>query len=136
MPALQILRRRLVKRIGASRPHRFVCLLTQDTGPFTAITPDARIVLPNGHEPFAGPATLIATRNGIEVTRKKLGNGSGIPLALKRVQSKDDVLAWRIEDTAGKIAYRGALGFPMSGAVPNLVRYEVNLDRFPALRGK
>lgn len=79
----------------------------------------------------AGASTLILTRNGAEIARKKLGDGADLAIALERVQTSNDVLEWQIENAAGKITQSGSLGFPMSGATPDVVRYDVALGGTP-----
>lgn len=78
-----------------------------------------------------GASTLILTRNGVEITRRKLRGGGDFTITLKRVQTSNDVLEWQIENAAGRVTQKGSLGFPVRGATPDIVRYDVALDSTP-----
>jgi hypothetical protein len=70
---------------------------------------------------------LTVTRNGIEVVKAPLESNVKYAIALKRIRAKNDVLAWHIENNQGVITHRGAIGFPVGGAVPGIVSYAVDV---------
>ena len=76
-------------------------------------------------------STLILSRNNAQVTQKKLDASGVYPILLKRVSTSNDVLAWRVEDAAGKITHQGTLGFPVRGATQGNVIYSVEIDDHP-----
>jgi len=79
----------------------------------------------------AAGSVLVITRNGVEVTRGSLPATGDFSVVLKRVRSSGDVVAWRVEDQSGKVSYQSAFGFPVSGAVPDVVKYTVQIDKHP-----
>jgi hypothetical protein len=86
----------------------------------------------------AAPAgsTLILTRNGAEVIRMNLADGPDASIELKRVNTTNDVLSWRVEDTGGSVTHQEVLGFPVRGASPGVVKYEINIGDHPSTAAK
>jgi hypothetical protein len=78
-----------------------------------------------------GGSTLILTRNDAEVMRTKLADGPDVSIEIKRVSTSNDVLSWRVEDSAGNATHHGVLGFPLRGASSGLVKYEINIGDPP-----
>jgi len=94
--------------------------------------PFALLDFSNGKAGAAGAApigsTLILTRNDAEVLRTKIADGPDFSIELKRVSTTNDVLSWRVEDGAGNVTHREVLGFPVRGASPGVVKYEINIS--------
>ncbi len=97
--------------------------------------PFALLDFGNGKAGAAGAApigsTLILTRNDAEVLRTKIADGPDFLIELKRVSTTNDVLAWRVEDGSGNVTHREDIGFPVRGASPGVVKYEINISEHP-----
>jgi hypothetical protein len=93
--------------------------------------PFALLDFSNGKAGAAGAApagsTLILTRNDAEVMRTKLADGPDFSIELKRVNTTNDVLSWRVEDGTGNVTHREVLGFPVRGASAGVVQYEIEI---------
>ena len=102
--------------------------------------PFALLDFSNGKAGAAGAApigsTLILTRNDAEVMRTKLADGPDFSLELKRVSTTNDVLSWRVEDGSGNVTHREVLGFPVRGASPGVVKYEIEIGEHPVTAAK
>ena len=98
--------------------------------------PFALLDFSNGKAGAAGTApvgsTLILTRNGAEVLRTKIADGPDFSMELKRVSTTNDVLSWRVEDSGGTVTHREDFGFPVRGATPGVVKYEINISEHSA----
>jgi hypothetical protein len=101
----------------------------QPDGPFVQLTFEPLTLVSPSKPGWASspqPGSVLAiSRNGIEVARTSFP--FNYTLQLKRVRTANDVIALRVEDKSGKVSHQSSLGFPVSGAVPDLVKYTVTV---------
>ncbi len=140
------------RRLNLLKPQNLIGLNVGDVGEFF-VSPDyvvfpgqgravekdgpfALLDFSNGKAGAAGTApvgsTLILTRNGAEVLRTKIADGPDFSMELKRVSTTNDVLSWRVEDSGGTVTHREDFGFPVRGATPGVVKYEINISEHSA----
>jgi hypothetical protein len=68
---------------------------------------------------------LRVSRNGKEILRQELKPGHPVQAAFEEVKPENDVVTWDVTDGSGAVVEKGTLGFPMGGAIPKLILYEV-----------
>ncbi len=85
-------------------------------------------------EPGALPAgsVLVISRNGAEVAKTNFPRAGEYNFALNRVKNSNDVISWQVLDKTGRCSHRSSLGFPVSGALPNVVKYTIEVGEHPA----
>ena len=80
------------------------------------------------HNPADKSTSITILRNGKQILKtflQQFADGKG--LQLKGTQTKDDVLEWNIRNDKGLKIKKGLMGFPVVGAIPNTVQYEIDL---------
>jgi hypothetical protein len=103
-----------------------------EKGPFATVVFDYATV---GAPIFSLHERLVIKRNGKEIWNSttaesvRESKSALFQLDLEKVKSKDDVLAWSIQDAEGTLTHTGEFGFPVTSAVPRLMLYQVKFRR-------
>ncbi len=73
-------------------------------------------------------SNLHLTRNGVELKSYPIDSSKALEINIGDVQTRNDVLEWKVEDPSGAVTHSGAVGFPVVSVVGDLVWYNMKLS--------